>query len=961
MDSIENLMDFYKIFNSDSAYYNRLISTYSRDINKIEAHIKADIKKSWSNYDIEWFICYANEHSFNEVISLMDNYELEINPVILQNLVNRCPMIAQQLDSLLSKREIWTEDDIEKDFSSGKLFDIIYNYAIINNRLDVGDTIKKYAQVVSYDGNLSDSTRLYIREIQSLQDFEKNHERIVSYKEYKKLSKVTKDPEMAKKYEEKAKRLRKLIIESNLCLTIPIASKFRGRDVDILDLIQEGSIGLMTALEKFNPEKSYSFSTYATWWIRQAINRCIADTSRPVRIPVHQHERHAQIKGFIDDFVKLYSREPSPLEISKALSIPEDKVDFIKKSFEPPISLDQPVKNDSNEDSSEMYEFVADEVDYDEKLFAEEFTKKFLSELKPKEEFVIRMLFGISDGKDPRFEEPHTLDAVGKEINVTRERVRQIRDKLINKKRKKEGIVVEEPVNKKHKSFWEQLEGFDRGTIMSKLKYLSDEDIETLKAKYGETFDDFISTDINQNNKIMSVINKIKKMLNNPNYRPIYSNNYLTTLKEGLLSEFVNMSIEEIVHKLGESSPSLKILRIVFGKNLDGIVNISVLNDKEKEIVMNIINGLNTRDIVINGKTIFEIFDFTMEEILAALDSVNPKYKELTIKLFGENLDKCADFYLLNSEEYQDWLKLINVLKRNVAKIRNSKSHFSIDKLAGLINRTTSEFQEILDNMDKSSKIYGILMKRMNQETLSYTEKNIFDRWCADLKNSKNTKKYNTNNSYLLIILSNLNITESELMLIYYTLDQSTKIYDILTKIIDGILISDEEVIILKTWINMKQRNKSSINITELPDTDQTQLLLKDINCSSKELLNFLSNLPFSSKKYLAIGKFISNVALDSKESSNLYNAKSQMRRVYQKNPEIKSEVVLSFDGLSKDMQRLIELRIGLYDGTIYSISEISRMLNIPESTINEYLSTAIDIIKKDSIDKGMKLKLIKS
>ena len=376
---------------------------------------------------------------------------------------------------------------------------------------------------------------------------------------------------------------------------------------------------------------------------------------------------------------------------------------------------------------------------------------------------------------------------------------------------------------------------------------------------------------------------------------------------------------------------------------------------------MNIINGLNTRDIVINGKTIFEIFDFTMEEILTVLDRVNPKYKELTIKLFGENLDKCADFYLLNSEEYQDWLKLINVLKRNVAKIRNSKSHFTIDKLAGLINRTTSEFQEILDNMDKSSKIYGILMKRMNQETLSYTEKNIFDRWCADLKSSKNTKKHNTNDSYLLIILSNLGITESELMLIYYTLDQSTKIYDILTKIIDGILISDEEVIILKTWINMKQRNKSSINITELPDTDKTQLLLKDINCSSKELLNCLSNLPFSSKRYQAIGKFISNVALDSKESSNLYNAKSQIRRVYQKNPEIKSEVVLSFDGLSKDMQRLIELRIGLYDGTIYSISEISRMLNIPESTINEYLSTAIDIIKKNSIDKGMKLKLIKS
>ena len=961
MDSIEKIMDFYKIFNSDSAYYNGLISTYSRDIKKIEAHIKADIKKSWGDYDIEWFICYANEHSFNEVISLMDNYELEINPVILQNLVNRCPMIAQQLDSLLSKREIWTEDDIEKTFSSGILFDIIYNYAIINNRLEVGDTIKKYTQVVSYDGNLSDSTRLYIREIQSLQDFEKNHERIVSYKEYRKLSKVTKDPEMAKKYEKEAKRLRKLIIESNLCLTIPIASKFRGRDVDILDLIQEGSIGLMTALEKFNPEKSYSFSTYATWWIRQAINRCIADTSRPIRIPVHQHENHTKIRGFIDDFVKLYSREPSTLEISKGLSIPEDKVEFIKKSFEPPISLDQPVKNDSNENSSEMYEFVADEVDYDEKIFAEEFTKKFLSELKPKEEFVIRMLFGISDGKDPRFEEPHTLDAVGKEINVTRERVRQIRDKLINKKRKREGIVVEEPLNKKHKTFWEQFEGFDRETIKSKLKFLSDEDMESLKSKYGETLDDFMFIDINQNNKTMSVINKIKKMLKNPNYRPIYSNNYLSSLKEASLLEFVNMPLEKIVQTLGESSPSLKILKIVFGTNLDGTVNMNVLDDTEKDIIINIINGLNTRDITINGKTIFEIFDFTTEELMTVLDIINTKYKELISKLFGENLDKRADFYLLNSVEYQDWLKLINILKRNVDKIRKSKSHFSIDRLAELVNRTTSEFQEILDNMDKSSKIYGILMKRMNQETLTYTEKNIFDHWCADLKSSKNIKKYNTNDSYLLIILSNLNITESELMLIYYTLDQSTKIYDILTKIIDGILINDEEVIILKTWINMKQRNKSSISITELPDTDKTKILLKDINCSSKELLNFLSNLPYGSRKYLAVGKFISNETMDNKELSNLYNCKTQLKRVYQRNPEIKSEVVLSFAGLSKDMERLIELRIGLYDGTIYSISQISRMLNIPESTINEYLSTAIDIIKKNSIDQGMKLKLIKS
>ena len=957
MNSIQDrLLQEYSIFNNDIAYYDGLISIYSSDLKKIEERIKFDIKKSWGNYDIEWFINYANNHSIEEVLSLMDNYELELNPVIIQNLVNKCPQLAKYLDSLLSKRKSWTEDELEKSFPSGRLFDVIYNYAIINNLLDVGDTIKKYAQEVSYDGNMADSTRLYIREIQSLQDFEKNHERIVTYKEYKKLAKVTEDPELAKKYAKEAEKLRKLIIESNLCLTIPTASKFRGRDVDILDLIQEGSIGLMTALEKFNPSKSYSFSTYATWWIRQAINRCIADTARPIRIPVHQHEHYTRIKGFVDEFVKTNSREPDVLEISKGLSIPKEKVEFLNKVFEPPISLDQPIRNETNEDASKVIEFVADDVDYDEKIYAEEYIAKFMTKLKPKEEFVIRMLFGISDGKDPRFEEPHTLDAVGKELHVTRERIRQIKDRAIKRIRIKEGIVVTEPVNKKQKTFWEQLEGYDRDTILAKLKYLSDNDMETLKAKYGDDLNDFVSVDMNQNNKTMSVINKIKKMLNNPNYRPIYYSYYLNSLKEAPLSEFVSLTPEEIIKNLGESSPSLKLLKIVFGEHLDGIVNIKLLNEEETKLILNVINSLNTSNIAINGKNIFEIFDFTMEEITTVLDGVNPKYKELVYKVFGVNFEKKADFYLLHPSEYQDWLKLTNVLKRNVAKMRKSRAHFGIDKLAALINRTTNEFQEILNNMDKDSKIYGILMKRMNQETLSYTEKNLYDHWCSEMKANNNTKKNFQEDSYLLIVLKSLDISEDEFMLIYNTINPSFKIYEILTIIINGELVPDDMVLILKNWLNIKQKNNSSLGIKAIPDNDKTKLLLKGIGLTSSELLNYLSNTPITSKKYQSIVKFINGEEITSKDLSNIYNAKSQLKRVYQINPDTKSNMVLSFEGLSKDMVRIIELRTGLYDGTIYSISQISDITNLPKDIVREYLDTAITIIKKNNID----LKLIK-
>ncbi len=250
-------------------------------------------------------------------------------------------------------------------------------------------------------------------------------------KEIGKIKLLTSDEEveLAKRIEQGDEEAKQELANANLRLVVSIAKRYVGRGMQFLDLIQEGNLGLIKAVEKFDYHKGYKFSTYATWWIRQAITRAIADQARTIRIPVHMVETINKMTRISRDLLQKYGREPKPAEIAKEMGISEAKVLEIQKIAQEPVSLETPI---GEEEDSHLGDFVPDDK---EKSPQEEVSRKMLretvnevlGELTEREAKVLSLRFGLEDGRQ------RTLEEVGKEFDVTRERIRQIEAKAIRK------------------------------------------------------------------------------------------------------------------------------------------------------------------------------------------------------------------------------------------------------------------------------------------------------------------------------------------------------------------------------------------------------------------------------------------------------------------------------------------------------------------------------------------------
>ena len=267
----------------------------------------------------------------------------------------------------------------------------------------------------SYEGiSIDDPVRMYLREIGKIP--------LLTFDE---------ELELAKRILEGDEEAKQKLAESNLRLVVSIAKKYVGRGMLFLDLIQEGNMGLIKAVEKFDYTKGFKFSTYATWWIRQAITRAIADQARTIRIPVHMVETINKLIRTSRNLLQQMGREPTPEEIAKEMEIPVEKVVEIQKIAQDPVSLETPI---GEEEDSHLGDFIQDEdspAPHDAASYTllKEQLEEIMNTLTPREAKVLKLRFGLEDGKS------RTLEEVGKEFNVTRERIRQIEAKALRKLR----------------------------------------------------------------------------------------------------------------------------------------------------------------------------------------------------------------------------------------------------------------------------------------------------------------------------------------------------------------------------------------------------------------------------------------------------------------------------------------------------------------------------------------------
>ena len=347
---------------------------------------------------IEELTKYANEHS-----GFVNNKYLE--SLDLFNLID--------IDDIEEIKSKLAENQVEFIDEGENLEDIEIVEDLEDEKEDAEDEEIKLEDFSDLKGfNIDDPVKMYLKEIGKIPLLSADEERI-----------------LAENMEAGDIEAKKKLAETNLRLVVSIAKRYVGRGMQFLDLIQEGNMGLMKAVEKFDFRRGFKFSTYATWWIRQAITRSIADQARTIRIPVHMVETINKLVRIERQLVQELGREPTNEEISEHMGIEVDKVNEIRKIAQEPVSLETPI---GEEDDSHLGDFIEDEtaIAPDEAAnfsMLKEQLNQVLSTLSDREKKVLELRFGLNDGT------PRTLEEVGKEFEVTRERIRQIEAKALRK------------------------------------------------------------------------------------------------------------------------------------------------------------------------------------------------------------------------------------------------------------------------------------------------------------------------------------------------------------------------------------------------------------------------------------------------------------------------------------------------------------------------------------------------
>ena len=626
---LEKLSREFSFYNSDINYYKKIINSNSNLKECIKIIIK-DIKRNLKQGNGS-FIRLDN---LEEILSVFEKYNIVIDIDIMSNLVKN----PNFLNNLFKEKKRITDKDIDSVSTNELVRDFLTTYAL---------SLGKYQEEIDENIYIStDEIRDYLREIGKIPMLQ--HEEILYL--YQNINESNKDDTYKK------------VVEANLRLVVSVAKKYQGRGLSFFDLIQEGNIGLMKAAKKYDYNKGFHFSTYASYWIRQGITRAIADQGRTIRIPVHAHERLAKMVAIKNKLLANLGRVPTPEELADAMNTDVSEIKKIDDFAQVSINLEDLVSNEEGDEVTKG-DYIADEdVNIEEDVTTSwmiDYLSKTLHNLDSRSEHVLRMRFGIQDKQNPNplYETTHTLEEVGKHYNVTRERIRQIESKALRKLSANKGLQ-EYYFNssKPTKHFYDNFENVDISEINKIINKLTIDEQRAIYSTFGSNLYELNNVDSYIYNLANRAIFKIKDLLKTSAKSNNEKNNKHT------LQSILNASPEEmdiLIRFMNKNNKLYQTIIKIFGSNLDKEV---LINSVDVELINILRNELAEYRRYLN-KTLEETLGLSIiiiEKLKSKICSVF--YQKLTT-FYGSNLDEVLKFNFNTKKDFNYFTKIITYLK----------------------------------------------------------------------------------------------------------------------------------------------------------------------------------------------------------------------------------------------------------------------------------------------------------
>lgn len=626
---LEKLSREFSFYNSDINYYKKIINSNSNLKECIKIIIK-DIKRNLKQGNGS-FIRLDN---LEEILSIFEKYNIVIDIDIMSNLVKN----PNFLNNLFKEKKRITDKDIDSVSTNELVRDFLTTYAL---------SLGKYQEEIDENIYIStDEIRDYLREIGKIPMLQ--HEEILYL--YQNINESNKDDTYKK------------VVEANLRLVVSVAKKYQGRGLSFFDLIQEGNIGLMKAAKKYDYNKGFHFSTYASYWIRQGITRAIADQGRTIRIPVHAHERLAKMVAIKNKLLANLGRVPTPEELADAMNTDVSEIKKIDDFAQVSINLEDLVSNEEGDEVTKG-DYIADEdVNVEEDVTTSwmiDYLSKTLHNLDSRSEHVLRMRFGIQDKQNPNplYETTHTLEEVGKLYNVTRERIRQIESKALRKLSANKGLQEYYfNLSKPTKHFYDNFENVDISEINKIINKLTIDEQRAIYSTFGSNLYELNNVDSYIYNLANRAIFKIKDLLKTSAKSNNEKNNKHT------LQSILNASPEEmdiLIRFMNKNNKLYQTIIKIFGSNLDKEV---LINSVDVELINILRNELAEYRRYLN-KTLEETLGLSIiiiEKLKSKIGSVF--YQKLTT-FYGSNLDEVLKFNFNTKKDFNYFTKIITYLK----------------------------------------------------------------------------------------------------------------------------------------------------------------------------------------------------------------------------------------------------------------------------------------------------------